>query len=151
MVTSHRVIHYQKPLKNKYGVLLASFLVLLATIPIAYGSSIYDLEIYSIDLPECENEVSVFGTSNNGTYKVLYLLGHTMRRDIFFDATTMPASTIIIDNDLIKTIKINFKSRERNTVRWLRSEADVHEIKVKKVEIEAVSDKEREKWAGELK
>lgn len=113
-------IDLKKPLKNSYGVFMILFLLLFLVLPIGYGSNFYDIPVFITSVPECTSPLAAFEEAAR-KYKLLYLMGHTSDREIFFDATTSPITIIVVDKKLIKSIKVNYSQSMTNRLRDLFS------------------------------
>jgi hypothetical protein len=122
-----------KPLKNFYFWYVMSFIILLMSIPVIYGFYLFDIPVFTASVPYCNTEKTHFGVPQGqgidqktdidnlqtGGYKLLYLMGHTAEREIFFDATKLPTTIILVDKKLINSIKINFSKIQIQTLRIL--------------------------------
>jgi len=93
--------------KSVYGVVLLFFVLLLASIPIGYGSAMFDVSVYRVRSVALETPLEAFKTSPGGEFRVYYMMGHTSDRELFFDATTMPASPVLVAKNLIQAIEIS--------------------------------------------
>ncbi len=135
-------------LSTRYGFFLFFSLLLLISIPVGYGSAVYDVDIYRVDSVECRESPppKAFETAPAGEFKVFYLMGHTSGREVFFDASTVPASLILVDRGLIKTIKISDYARNPMRLRALYEEAGAIQPPGKKAVTEAISHEDSE-WA----
>jgi hypothetical protein len=138
-----------KKFKTKFGILFIFFVLLCVSIPIGYGTSIYDIPLYRVRGIESRESLKVFEMSTTSEFNVFYLMGHTSGREIFFDATTFPASPIIIDRELIKTVKVSDDHNKPMTLRGLMEEAGVVEPHGE-VSRSAISEEDR-KWQEYVK
>lgn len=111
-------LDYKRPLRNYYGIFLILFLLLFLVIPIGYGSHFFDIPVFTASVPDCSSQLSAFEETAQ-KYKLLYLMGHTSDREIFFDATTPPITIIVVDKKLIKSIKVNYSQSMTNSLRDL--------------------------------
>jgi len=111
---------HKKPLKNSYGFFGVLFLLLFLVLPIGYGSNFFDIPVFTTSVPECSSPIAAFEEAAQ-KYKLLYLMGHTSDREIFFDATTSPIAIIIVDRKLIESIKVNYSQTMTNSLRNLFS------------------------------
>jgi hypothetical protein len=105
------------PFKNLYAPFLIIFILLFLSIPIGYGSCLYDITVFTVSVPKCNSENTDFKMSQK--YKLLYLMGHTSEREIFFDVTTSPINIILVDKKLINSIKVNYSKVQIQTLRNL--------------------------------
>jgi hypothetical protein len=111
--------------KTSYGLIVFFALSLLAVVPVGYGSALYDIALYRVRHVECKAELKNFDVSQAGSLRVYYLMGHTSGRDIFFDATTLPASLILVERSLIQTIKIGEDSHPMTLRNLLEESSEV--------------------------
>jgi hypothetical protein len=110
---------YKEPFRNLYGPLLLIFVFLFLSIPVGYGSYLYDVTVFTVSVPECNSENTAFGKSPSKSYRLLYLMGHTSEREIFFDATTPSITVILVDKKLINSIRVEFSKTQIQTLRAL--------------------------------
>lgn len=99
--------NYKKPFENCYGFFLSCFIFLSVLISMGYGAFIYDINVYIIDIPECEKSVTAFNALPT-QQKLLYMMGHTSGREIFFDITSYPRRVILVDRALVKSVAVNY-------------------------------------------
>jgi len=122
-----------EPLKNFYFWYVMSFIILFMSIPVVYGFYLYDIPVFTASVPYCNTEKTPFGmpqeqgafqktdidNPQTREYKLLYLMGHTTEREIFFDATKSPITIILVDKKLINSIKINYSKIQTQPLRNL--------------------------------
>jgi hypothetical protein len=118
LILNFESFNYRQPLRSYYGFYLILFILLFIVIPIGYGSYFYDIPVFTASVPECSSPLSAFEDAAR-EYKLLYLMGHTKDREIFFDATVPPITIIVIDKELIQTIKVNYSQSMTNSMRDL--------------------------------
>ncbi|MCJ7747641.1 MAG: hypothetical protein MUP27_07850 [Desulfobacterales bacterium] len=109
----------KKPFENLYVSFLLIFVFLFLSIPVGYGSYLYDVTVFTVSVPECNSENTAFGKSPSKRYRLLYLMGHTSEREVFFDATAPPISVILVDKKLINSIRVEFSKTQTQTLRAL--------------------------------
>ncbi len=110
----------RKMIRTSYGLYLCFFLILLVSIPIGYGSAIFDIRIFRVSGIESKAPIKILEESGVGQHKVYYIMGHTSEREILFDASTVPASPIVIERAAITAVKV---SDEAMTLRNLLDSA----------------------------
>ena len=110
----------KRPSSNAYCLFLILFLLLFLVLPIGYGSNFFDIPGFVASAPECSPPLKAFGEMG-GTYRLLYLMGHTSDREIFFDVTLSPAKIILVDKKLIKSITVNYDLVQVNGLKVLLS------------------------------
>jgi len=122
-----------QPLKNFYFWYVIAFAVLFMSIPVVYGFYLYDIPVFTASVPYCSTELTHFGTADGQNssqeenklkpklreYKLLYLMGHTTEREVFFDATRTPTTIIIVDKKLVNSIKIDYSKTQTQRLRTL--------------------------------
>ena len=108
-----------KPFRHIYVPILLIFVLLFLAIPVGYGSYLYDITVFTVSIPECSSEITAFGKSFSKGYRLLYLMGHTSEREIFFDATARPITVILVDKKLINSIRVEFSKTQVQTLRTL--------------------------------
>jgi hypothetical protein len=64
-------------------------------------------------------EIKAFERSRAGGYQLLYLMGHTSEREIFFDATRTSLNVILIEKKLISAIKVDLSRVQMHSLRKL--------------------------------
>ena len=109
----------KKPFENLYVSFLLIFVFLFLSIPVGYGSYLYDVTVFTVSVPECNSENTAFGKSPSKRYRLLYLMGHTSEREVFFDATAPPITVILVDKKLINSIRVEFSKTQTQTLRAL--------------------------------
>jgi hypothetical protein len=111
--------NYREPFKNLYGPFVLIFILLFLSIPVGYGSYLYDITVFTVSVPECSSKDTAFSMLDSKRYRLLYLMGHTSEREIFFDATAPPISVILVDKKLINSIRVDFSRVQTQTLRAL--------------------------------
>ena len=106
-------------LKNLYNFYIIIFIVFFLSIPIGYGSFLYDIAVFTASVPDCSSEHTAFGVASMENFKSLYLMGHTSDREVFFDVTSPPITIILIDKKLINSIRIRYNIDQTNSIRRL--------------------------------
>ncbi|MCX5847312.1 MAG: hypothetical protein NTW12_13300 [Deltaproteobacteria bacterium] len=98
-----------------YYLMVLMFVGLFLSIPIAYGKSIFDVEVFSIkgiDYAESTKIESLINLKkqidSEQPTTLFFLMGHTTDKEIFFDCegAKPPAKMIIMERSLIKFIKV---------------------------------------------
>lgn len=98
-----------------YYLMVVLFWGLLLAIPIAYGSAVFDVEVFpveGVDFGDSPNINSLkdlktsINTKKGGA--LFFLMGHTSDKEVFFDwnEANPPAKMMIIDRSLIKYLKV---------------------------------------------
>ena len=153
LVVSFQNFNFKKPLKNLYSLFLIIFIALFLSIPVGYGSFLYDIAVFTASVPECNTDDTAFGVTSAKEYKLLYLMGHTSDREIFFDATTAPITIILIDKKLINSIKVNYSKVQTHTIRRLQDMAKIdfsqevfESLGIKKDDVKQLNKKETDEW-----
>lgn len=153
LAVSFQNFNFKKPLKNLYSLFLIIFIALFLSIPVGYGSFLYDIAVFTASVPECNTEDTAFGLASAKEYKLLYLMGHTSDREIFFDATTAPITIILIDKKLINSIKVNYSKVQTHTIRRLQDMAKIdfsqegfELLGIKKDDVTQLNKKETDEW-----
>ncbi len=123
LVFNFSSFNYREPFKNYYGFFLSCFIFLSILIPMGYGAYIYDINVYTTDVPDCDASVTAFDASS--THHLLYMMGHTSGREIFFDITSYPGRVILVDRALIKSVQVNYFKDTRK----LRDIIDLFRVK----------------------
>jgi hypothetical protein len=109
----------KEPFKNLYSPFVLIFIFLFLSIPVGYGSYLYDITVFTVSVPECSSKDTAFNMFDSKRYRLLYLMGHTSEREIFFDATAPPISVILVDKKLINSIRVDFSKVQTQTLRAL--------------------------------
>lgn len=138
--------NYKKPFENYYGFFLSCFIFLSVLIPMGYGAFIYDINVYTIDIPECEESVTAFNALS--TQNLLYMMGHTSGREIFFDVTSYPRRVILVDRALVKSVAVNYfqDAKKLREVKELFLEKQPGAVAAPMDSILETTDKEEEEW-----
>lgn len=139
----YKEFDYKRPHRTPYGIFFLSFILLFISIPVGYGSSIYDIYLYEVDVPECD-EVDVFREPSAEGIDLLYLMGHTSGREIFSYVTDIPPRLILVNKESIKSISVKYKPNPEMSIRKLFSRLPISELKPK--ETKEVTKEEEEEW-----
>jgi len=155
LAVSFQNFNFKTPLKNLYSPFLIIFITLFLSIPVGYGSFLFDIAVFTASVPECNTDDTAFGVASTKEYKLLYLMGHTSDREIFFDATTSPITIILIDKKLINSIKVNYSKVQTHTIRRLQnivkidfSQKNFDSLGIKKNEVIQLNENETDEWMG---
>ncbi len=98
-----------------YYLMVLMFVGLFLSIPIAYGKTIFDVEVFSIkgidyaEATKIESLINLKKKINSEEPTTLFfLMGHTTDKEIFFDCegAKTPAKMIIMERSLIKFMKV---------------------------------------------
>jgi len=98
-----------------YYLMVLMFIGLFLSIPIAYGKTIFDVEVFSIkgiDFAESTKIGALINLKNQIDSEepttLFFLMGHTTDKEIFFDCegAKPPAKMIIVERSLIKFMKV---------------------------------------------
>jgi len=109
---------FAKLYKTTYGILALSFIFLFISIPVGYGSAIYDINLYEVEDIESDSVSSLRDRVKDG-FDLLYLMGHTSDREIFTYPTDTPPSLILVDRKLIKSITVRHNNNPAMSMRKL--------------------------------
>ena len=134
---------YKKPFRTPYGVFFLACILLFISIPVGYGSSIYDIYLYEVDIPECD-EVNVFREPSAKDFDLLYLMGHTSGREIFSYVTDTPPRLILVNSESIKSITVKYKPNPEMSIRKLFSKLPESELEPK--EAKGLNKEEEDEW-----
>jgi hypothetical protein len=111
-------LHFHSFMASSYGyyyLMVLMFLGLFLSIPIAYGKTIFDVEVFSIkeiDYAETTKIDSLINLKkkiySEEPTTLFFLMGHTTDKEIFFDCegAKTPAQMIIMERSLIKFMKV---------------------------------------------
>lgn len=115
----YKAIVAQGRLDTKQGIFIFYFLLLIVMIPIAYGTSFFDISLYQVTDVKLDNSYGASSITPKSGSRPLYLMGHTSGRDIFFDATNMPVRRILIEKELVKEISLYEDTGKQMTLKSL--------------------------------
>ena len=120
-------------LRSLHFWFVTGFILLFISIPFVYGFYLFDVRVFTASVPYCTTAGTPFGIEGirqqpegktpevpgNDGFKLLYLVGHTSEREIFFDATKSPVSIILVDRKLINSIEVEYDQAQYQTIRTL--------------------------------
>jgi hypothetical protein len=97
-----------------YYLMVLMFVGLFLSIPIAYGKSIFDVEVFPIkeidyaESTKIESLINLKKQIDSGPTTLFFLMGHTTDKEILFDCegAIRPAKMIIMERSLIKFMKV---------------------------------------------
>jgi hypothetical protein len=124
---------FRRPFQGRFGVPFLFFVVLMVAIPKGYGSSIFDLDLFEVEPPICE-EFEMPGCPEDEKdpalrFKYFYLMGHTASREIFSSQIdkplNKPPALILVNRNLIQGIEVQYNKNPTMTLRKLLFESDL--------------------------
>ena len=154
LVVYFQDFNFKIPLKNFYSLFIIIFIVFFLSIPIGYGSFLYDIAVFTASVPDCSSEHTAFGVASMNNFKLLYLMGHTSDREVFFDVTSPPITIILVDKKLINSIRVSYNKDQTKSLRRLHDEIEQkdffgEDFEWKKIipgELEMLNKEDIDKW-----
>ena len=140
---NYKDFDFRKPFKTIYGFFFLSFILIFISIPIGYGTSIYDISLYEIEPPECDG-TDVFRKATTEGFDLLFLMGHTRGREIFSYATDIPPRLILVDRNSIKSIEVKYEHKPKMSIRKLFS--GLPRVEIEPSDVKKLQKEEEEEW-----
>lgn len=119
----HNIIIVQGVVDMRRGIQFIFFLLLIVVIPLCYGTSFFDLDLYRVTSVNVSKDAE-FHIQDGPLSKPVYLMGHTSGREVFFDTTHSPIRRVVVEKKHIKSITLYDDRSHKNTLRKLFKQYD---------------------------
>jgi hypothetical protein len=129
LLFNYKDFKIKRPFSTPIGFFILSFILVFLSLPIGYGSSIFDIYLYKANVPECkEGGVEVFRKTSAEDLDLLFLMGHTSGREIFSYATDSPPRLILVDRLIIKSLTVIYDHDPKMSIRVLLTRLPMNEL-----------------------